>query len=91
MGHPVVLVETFTDTARYLGTCYAVSSFTKLGETSGYGRKAGRFVHHGGRKAYWLRTLHRDALSLPTAEFDHPVLCSRRTMRPKLPGPRLPH
>ena len=79
-GHPVVVVETFTDPARHLGTCYAASSFTKLGETSGYGRKAGRFVHHGGKKAYWLRTLRGDALSLLTAEFDHPVLCSRRTM-----------
>jgi predicted transposase YbfD/YdcC len=79
-GHPVVVVETFTDPARHLGTCYAASSFTKLGETSGYGRKAGRFVYHGGTKAYWLRPLRRDALSLLTAEFDHPVLCSRRTM-----------
>lgn len=79
-GHPVVLVETFTDPARHLGTCYAASNFTMLGSTSGYGRKAGRFVHHGGKKAYWLRTLRRDALRLLTAPFDHPVLSSRRTM-----------
>jgi len=79
-GHPVVVVETFTDPARHLGTCYAASSFTKLGETSGYGRKAGRFVHHGEKKAYWLRPLRRDAFSLLTAEFDHPVLSTRRTM-----------
>ncbi len=79
-GHPVVLVETFTDLARHLGTCYAASNFTRLGETSGYGRRAGRFVHHGERKAYWLRKLRRDALFLLTAEFDHPVFFPRRTM-----------
>jgi len=49
-GHPVVVVETFTDPARHIGTCYAASSFTRLGETSGYARKAGRFVHHGVRR-----------------------------------------
>ncbi|MGH3041620.1 MAG: ISAs1 family transposase [Gaiellaceae bacterium] len=79
-GHPVVVVETFTDPARHLGTCYKASNFTRLGETSGYGRKAGRFVHHGGTKAYWLRPLRRDALRLLSAPFDHPVFCSRRTM-----------
>jgi predicted transposase YbfD/YdcC len=79
-GHPVVLVETFTDLARHLGTCYAASNFTRLGETSGYGRKAGRFVHHGERKAYWMRKLRRDALFLLSAEFDHPVFFPRRTM-----------
>ena len=79
-GHPVVLVETFTDLARHIGTCYAASNFTRLGETSGYGRKAGRFVHHGERKAYWLRKLRRDALFLLSAEFDHPVFFPRRTM-----------
>jgi predicted transposase YbfD/YdcC len=79
-GHPVVLVETFTDLARHVGTCYAASNFTRLGETSGYGRRAGRFVHHGERKAYWFRKLRRDALFLLTAEFDHPVFFPRRTM-----------
>jgi len=79
-GHPVVLVETFTDPARHLGTCYAASNFTRLGTTSGYGRKAGRFVHHGEQKAYWLRPLRRDALGLLTAAFDPPALSTRRTM-----------
>ncbi|MDH4335580.1 MAG: hypothetical protein OEW24_10095, partial [Chloroflexota bacterium] len=32
------------------------------------------------KKAYWLRPLRRDAFSLLTAEFDHPVLSTRRTM-----------
>ena len=49
--HPVIAVETFTDPARHLGTCYKASNFTLLGTTSGFGRRAGRFVHHGAKKA----------------------------------------
>ena len=49
-GHPVVLVETFTDPARHLGTCYKAANFTQLGRTSGYGRKARPF-HSRTRKA----------------------------------------
>ena len=78
-GHPVVMVETVTDPARHVGTCYKASNFTELGQTSGYGRVAGRFVHHGGQKTYWIRTLRRDALALLRLDFDHPVL-ARRTM-----------
>jgi len=77
-GHPVVMVETFTDPSRHRGTCYKASNFTELGLTSGYGRVAGRFVHHGEQKAYWFRTLRRDATRLLTADFDHPVLDPRK-------------
>jgi predicted transposase YbfD/YdcC len=79
-GHPVVMVETFTDPARHVGTCYQASNFTPLGATSGYGRRAGRFVHHGATKAYWYRALRRDALGLLSMQFDHPALCPRRDM-----------
>ena len=78
--HPVVMVETFTDPARHLGTCYKASNFTQLGTTSGYGRRAGRFVHHGEHKAYWFRLLRRDATHLLQAPFDHPALTDRRHM-----------
>jgi hypothetical protein len=79
--HPVVMVETFTDPSRHLRTCYKASNFTELGTTSGYGRRAGRFVHHGGKKAYWFRLLRRDALHLLQAPFDHPLLTDRRHMQ----------
>ena len=79
--HPVVMVETFTDPSRHLGTCYKASNFTELGTTSGYGRRAGRFVHHGDKKAYWFRLLRRDALHLLQAPFDHPLLTDRRHMQ----------
>ena len=79
--HPVVAVETFTDPARHLGTCYKASGFTLLGTTSGFGRRAGRFVHHGAKKAYWLRTLRRDALGLLAADFDPPALLGGMPVR----------
>ncbi|MGH9082241.1 MAG: transposase family protein [Acidimicrobiales bacterium] len=78
--HPVVAVETFTDPSRHLGTCYKASNFTLLGTTSGFGRRAGRFVHHGAEKAYWLRTLRRDATRLLVAAFDPPALVGRRAV-----------
>jgi predicted transposase YbfD/YdcC len=78
--HPVIAVETFTDPSRHVGTCYKASNFTLLGHTSGFARRAGRFVHHGGTKAYWLRPLRRDALRLLCADFDHPLISPRSTM-----------
>lgn len=77
-GHPVVLVETFTDPARHLGTCYKAANFTQLGRTSGYGRKAGHFAHHGVEKVIWTKMLRRDALRLLASNFDHPLLDKRR-------------
>ena len=79
--HPVVAVETFTDPALHVGTCYKASNFTALGNTSGYGRRSGRFVYHGVKKVYWFRPLRRDATSLLTACFDHPALYRGRAMR----------
>jgi predicted transposase YbfD/YdcC len=45
-GHPVLLVESFVDPSRHIGTCYAASSFLRLGETAGFGRRSGRYVEH---------------------------------------------
>jgi len=73
-GHPVVMVETFVDPARHVGTCYAASGFTPLGQTSGYGRRNGAWVHHGHAKMVFGRMLRRDATRLLTASFDHPAL-----------------
>jgi len=78
-GHCVVAVETFTDPSRHIGTCYKTSNFSLVGYSAGYARGGGHFVHHGSAKAYWMRTLRRDALALLRAPFDHPLL-TRRTM-----------
>lgn len=73
-GHPVVVVETFVDPARHLGTCYSAGGFMALGHTLGYGRSGGRYHHHGKPKLTFARLLRRDALRILTASFDHPVL-----------------
>jgi predicted transposase YbfD/YdcC/GNAT superfamily N-acetyltransferase len=79
-GHPVLLVETFTDPARHKGTCYAAANFLLAGETSGYGRRNGAWVHHGNKKLCWLYPLRRDARAILSSPFDHPLLSSA-TMR----------
>jgi predicted transposase YbfD/YdcC len=73
-GHPVVVVETFVDPARHLGTCYVASGFSYLGETLGYGRVGGHYVHHGKPKLAFARLLRRDAKAILAGTFDHPVL-----------------
>ena len=78
--HPVVMVETFVDPSRHVGTCYRAGGFTLLGETLGYGRTGGRYHHHGQRKLSFARLLRRDARSLLRAPFDHPVLTGERRL-----------
>lgn len=76
--HPVVMVETFVDPSRHVGTCYQAGGFTLLGETLGYGRSAGRYHHHGRKKLTFARLLRRDARALLSGPFDHPVLTGER-------------
>ena len=60
-GHGVLLAETFVDTARFAGTCYRASNWQYLGQTRGFGRRAGRYVAHGQPKAVFVYPLHRRA------------------------------
>lgn len=73
-GHPVLVVETFVDPSRHLGTCYGASSFVRLGETRGFGRRSGRYVSHGQIKDVYARALHRRSTEVLSATFDHPLL-----------------
>lgn len=75
-GHPVLLVETFVDPSRHLGTCYAASSFQRIGVTSGYGRRSGRYVAHGQVKDVYVKALHRRATEVLAGPFDHPLLAA---------------
>ena len=80
-GHPVLVVETFTDPARHRGSCYAAAGFAALGQTLGYGRSAGAYIHHGNPKLAWARSLHRDAVKILSADFDHPLLSPQSVRR----------
>ncbi len=78
-GHRVLLVETFVDPSRHLGTCYGASSFRYLGETAGFGRRSGRYVAHGQVKHVYVRPLHRRSTEVLRATFDHPLLADPRS------------
>jgi hypothetical protein len=39
-GHPVYFLETFTDPARFRGTCYVAANWVRLGQTTGRGHNA---------------------------------------------------
>lgn len=78
-GHPVLLVETFVDPSRHVGTCYGASSFLRLGETAGYGRRSGRYVEHRQIKDVYVRSLHRRSIEVLAATFDHPLLAYPRS------------
>ena len=73
-GVPVLLVETFTDPARHLGTCYKAANFVSVGETQGYARHNGSWARRGEVKRCWVYPLHRRATEVLAAPFDHPVL-----------------
>lgn len=60
-GHHVLLAETFVDTSRFAGTCYRASNWQYLGQTRGFGRRAGGYVAHGQPKAVFVYPLHRRA------------------------------
>jgi Domain of unknown function (DUF4338)/DDE_Tnp_1-associated len=72
-GHPVLVVETFTDPSRHSGACYAAAGFTPVGDPAGYGRVRGGRLVHGQPKTYWLRPLHRRALAALAGCFDSPL------------------
>jgi predicted transposase YbfD/YdcC len=78
-GHPVLLVETFVDPSRHLGTCYGASSFLLLGQTAGFGRRSGRYVAHGQIKDVYVRALHRRSTEVLAGTFDHPLLTDPRS------------
>jgi len=61
-GHPVLVVESFVDEARYRGTCYRACGFEAVGATEGFGRASRDFYQeHGQPKQLYLRELRPGA------------------------------
>jgi hypothetical protein len=71
-GHPILLAETFVERDRFKGTCYLAAGWTLLGETKGFGRKAGKYYEHGVRKRILVKPLRRDWRSLLCDPHPHP-------------------
>lgn len=76
-GHPVLLAETFVESARFAGTCYRAAGWSVLGETKGFGRSSGKYHEHGVRKRILVKPLHRRARSLLCDPLPHPEWSSR--------------
>jgi hypothetical protein len=56
-GHPLLLVETFVDEARFRGTCYRAAGWQALGLTRGFAKHHRGYVAHGHPKQVWVRPL----------------------------------
>ena len=50
------------------------ANFLQVGNTLGYARWNGAFVHHGYKKTCWLYPLHKNAATILASDFDHPLL-----------------
>lgn len=68
-GHPLLLVETFVDSARFRGTCYRAAGWQCLGQTCGFAKRNRHYWHHGQPKAVWVRPLCADAGARLLAPF----------------------
>lgn len=72
-GHPVLLAETFVDSARYRGTCYRAAGWQVLGQTRGFAKRNRRYWFHGQPKTVLVRPLVADAVSRLVAPFLPPL------------------
>ena len=68
-GHALLAAESFVDGQLFRGTSYAVSGWTQLGQTEGWGRQREDFyVRHARPKQVWVRELRPGARALLRAE-----------------------
>lgn len=56
-GHRIALLETFVDTERFRGTCYAAANWLRVGETTGRSRNSRHKRPQVPIKAVWLYPL----------------------------------
>lgn len=59
-GHPIWLVETFVDQARFRGVAYQAAGWQYLGQTTGRTRQDRQRTLQAPVKTVWVRPLHRD-------------------------------
>jgi len=59
-GHPIDLLETFVETGRFNGTCYAASNWIRVGETRGRSRNDRHTRLQVPVKAVWLYPLRKN-------------------------------
>jgi len=59
-GYKPVLLETFVDIGRFIGTSYKVGNWTYLGRTQGKGRRGMNYYVHNRPKDVYVYPLQRD-------------------------------
>lgn len=89
-GHPLWLVETFIDPARFTGTCYRAAGWIPLGLTRGYARHAAGYVAHGQPKQIFVRPLRPDARQHLQAPWPPPRPAPEGDRMPRFDVNRLP-
>ncbi len=58
-GHPIALLETFVETGRFRGTCYAAANWVRAGETTGRSRNSRHQRRQVPIKTVWLYPLDK--------------------------------
>lgn len=53
------MAETFVDSERFSGSCYAAANWIRLGSTRGFGRQGKEFVYHGQTKDLFVKVMSR--------------------------------
>jgi hypothetical protein len=89
-GHPIVLVETFVDAARFRGTCYRPAGWRELGQTSGYSKRNRSYWHNGAKKLILVRPLVKDVAKVLCSPFLPPVALNPKEDMPMIDINRLP-
>ena len=75
--HPVLVVETFVDPARFQGGVYRAAGWTELGLTQGHGRKSRDYYEtHDRPKRLFARELVKNACRSLQAEHLKPALAA---------------
>lgn len=60
-GHPIVLMETFVDLARFTGACYRAANWIEIGHSAGYRRSRGGYQSGASPKAMFVRAVEKNA------------------------------
>lgn len=84
-GHKIVLLETFVDPDRFLGTVYKASNWLYIGDTKGFRRKSQGYTKKvGNPKMVFVKPLHKNArwiLSQPILKKPYKTECGKMKIK----------